>query len=340
MKKLSFLLQSGIPFLQALHFIKEREERKKLKRYLVGVAERIHGGQSIYKSFSVKPLLIDHRSICLIENAEMTGSIAKSCFRIAQDLELRLARRNRLISALLYPMFILVFAFILVLVLLFFVFPKILSIFDTGTTALPMPTRLLLASSHFLKENGLFIVAILSLAGGAFIFTYSRFRSFKRQCQYFFLRIPFISKLLRLVKSHLFARQISLFLEGGYTLSESLYHAEQLEKNLMYKEGFKRLCNGVKSGSRFSKLIERERRLFPKEISQFAALGEESGNLSKTLLHLSDLFEDELKEIEKRICGLLEPVLMLILGIVVGFIALSLMSPIYSLTSSLSHTSP
>ena len=153
MRKLSFLLGSGIPFLQALHFMKEKEERKKTKACLAAVTERIHAGSPLHKSFAMPPLLIDPQSLRIIENGEMTGSLAKNCARLAGDLETKLQNRNRLISALTYPALIFSFSLILVVALLAFVFPKILSILDTGNAALPLPRGCSLPVRIFLSKR-------------------------------------------------------------------------------------------------------------------------------------------------------------------------------------------
>lgn len=163
---------------------------------------------------------------------------------------------------------------------------------------------------------------------------------FRKTFQSYVLCIPFVSKIIKLMKSRLFSKVISLFLECGYTLSESMYHVTQLERNLIFKDGYTLILEKIKKGERFSKSVLFFPKLFPRELSQFAALGEESGNLSKTMHHLSLLFDEELKEIEKRMFSLIEPALMLFLGIVVGCIALALITPIYSLTTTLSQVAP
>ena len=339
MKKLSFLLESGIPFLAALHFMKEREARKKNKEHLDRIILRVQSGSPIHKSLDLIPLLVDTQGLRLIENGEMTGTLAKASVSIATDLQVRLSNRNRLFSALMYPAFILFFALALVVGLVVFVFPKILSILDSGNGPLPLPTRMLIYASEFLKEKGLIMASVLCASAFFLVTLFRRSISFRRSCQRFFLVIPVVSKVIRLFTALLFAKLLSLFLQSGYTLSESLYHAERLEKNLVYKKTFGTITRGVQGGERFSKLLAKED-LFPEELAEFAALGEESGNLWKTLLQVSVLFEEELREMEGRVFSLLEPALMLFLGGVVGFVAMSLISPIYSLTSSLSQNAP
>ena len=340
MKKLSFLVESGIPFLQSLHFIHEREERKKMKKHLQCILRSIHSGVSIHKSFETLPYIIDEQSLQIIESGEATGMLSKNCIRISRDLDEKLTNRNRIIGALLYPACILLFAMALALGLLLFVFPKILPLLVFEGATLPFSTRLLISISNFLKEKGMRIGITMMIIVFTFLFSIKRSKALRKGFAHVLLHIPIVSTLLRLFKTSFLSKLLALFLECGYTLSESMYHAERLENNLIYKESFKEILEKIKRGERFSKALKNHPTLFPKETVQFAALGEESGNLSKTLYQLSILFDEELKEIEKRIFSLLEPTLMLFLGATVGFLALSLIMPIYSLTSSLSHASP
>lgn len=340
MKKLAFLLESSISFLQALHFIEEREDKPKIKKYLKEVALRIRGGMSIHKSFRVKPFIIDEQSLSLIESGEATGTLSKNCARLGNELEARLRDKNKMISALVYPIFILFFTLVLVIALLLFVFPKILPLLLLGDTRLPFSTRFLIFLSNLVKVYGLYVLITLVLFMGVVIVVFKRRPNLRIYIDQLFLRMPFISKVTCLYKTSSLCRVLALFLECGHTLSESLYYVEKFEKNLVYKKDLAFIIRKVQEGERFSKILLSHSYLFPKETPHFVALGEESGNLSKTLFHISQMYEDELNEIKKRLFTLLEPALMLFIGGVVGVIALSLVSPLYSITSSLSQNTP
>lgn len=337
MKKLAFLLESGIPFLQALHFVEDREENSKIKTCIRDIVARIHRGMPIHKSFRFPPLLVDECSIDLIEGGEATGTLSKNCMSISADLEIRLQNRNRLVSALVYPSVVVLGAFVLILTLLLFVFPKILPLLSSGVSTLPWSTRLLILASKTVEEKGVITLVLVTLFFFFGAMFFRRSTIFRKRIQQVIIKLPFISRVVRLTISRNFSKLISLFLECGYTLSESLHYAERLEKNLVYKEVYGELLSSIKKGERFSHSLRRYSMLFPKETASFVALGEESGNLSKTLRHLSRLFDEEIKEIEKRILTLLEPSLMLFLGVIVGFVALSLITPLYGLTTSLNQ---
>ena len=143
-----------------------------------------------------------------------------------------------------------------------------------------------------------------------------------------------ISSVLRVAKLSALTKEMALFLESGHSMIETLSSTSEHEKNPIYKEGIKRVMEEVRQGVRFSKSLEKNPLLFGIDLPLFASLGEESGGLSKSLVQVSAFYDEELNNLKKKLFALLEPSLMLVLGVVVGFIALSLITPIYSMTSS------
>ncbi len=340
MKKLSFLLEAGISFLQALHFVEEKELNSNMKKRIREIRQSISAGNSIPKSFDIPPFIVDRQSLNIIESGVATGTLSKNCLRIGDDLEDRVANRERLIGALIYPVCIALFSLVLVLVLLLFVFPKILPIIISGGTELPLPTRIIIFTSEILRKEWMYILSVVGAVSLSTIVSFKKSEVVRKRVEIIFLKTPFFSKMIRLGKVRFFAKTISLFVGCGYTLYESLHHLIGFETNLVYKEGYVLILEKIRSGGRFSSAIMENPLLFPSEVAQFVSLGEESGNIAKTLIHLSSLCDGELKEIEKRIFTLLEPALMIFLGVIVGGIALSLISPIYSLTASLNQPAP
>jgi len=325
MKKLSFLLCAGIPFTECLHFIIQKERNKRKKEYLKKIILKINSGILIHKSFDTPPFILDKVSLRIIKNSEATGSISKNCHRLAILLEEKLSNQNRLIGVLLYPLCIVVFAFILILILLFFIFPKIIPIIGLSGSKLPLSTRILLFIFNFLSNHGIAFVFSVGILALSFVFIFKK-NSTLRMLMY---------RIIRLFKISDFAKEMSLFLESGYSMVEALDSCFVHENNPIFKEGLRGIIDDVKKGIRFSKSLEKNPLLFGYDLPQFVHLGEESGGLSKSILYVSTLYDEEIKNIEKKVFVLLEPTLMLVLGLIVGFIALSLIAPIYSITSSI-----
>lgn len=338
-KKLAFLLVSGISFIEAVDFINEKEVKKWKKEYVKNVIIRIRSGTSIHKSFTIKPFLLDKRCLKVIESGEAAGSLSKNCLLLSEALENQLINNNRIIGALLYPACILMFSLMLIVGLVFFIFPKILPLLESSGIELPLITRVLLSLVSLLKVYGVMFLSSISFLMLVGFLIYAHVKEIRVLVWKSILRIPFISYVIKISKNSNIAQSLSLYLESGFSLLEALSLVSDQEDNLLFKSSLLNVSEWIKKGERFSKALARHSYLFPYEIIQFASMGEESGRLSKTLLHISHLYQQEMKELQQRIFSLIEPAMMIVLGGIVGFVALSLITPIYSITSSLSASS-
>ncbi len=338
MKKFSFLLGAGIPVLHALDIITEKEEHTKRKQLLETIVMRIKSGMSISKSFNTRPPLLDQSSLRIIESSEQSGRMKEGIERLSKSLESQGVRRKRLVAALLYPSCVILFSVVLISFLLFYVFPKILPLLTQANIELPPTTRLLLFTYSFLKNNG--IVLAFTMVTIVFMLIWLWKKNVKMQVKLFFLinKIPLLGKWLRLNFISNFSHSLSIYLQSGFTLVEALSHCGDSETNPNYKSTFQSLARRVRYGERFSKAVLVYPQLFLNEAVQFISLAEETGNLSHTLLHLAQSADNDLDEIQKYLFSLIEPALMLVLGIIVGFIALSLITPLYSITTSINPT--
>ncbi len=327
MKKLSFLLSSGIPFSEALHIINGREQKRHMKSLIEEVISRIREGSRIHKAFDAKGRFLEKDMIRILESSELTGKIKEGVHTIAGILEGKISRKRKLFALLMYPMCIVGFSIVLISFLIFFVFPKILPLFAESDISLPLPTRILVHSTAFLEMHwqaalfsGIIIIASFHL-------------SFKKE---YLFKIPFLKKWAKLSLLHSFASSLSLFLKSGYTLVESLAHISETEKSAFIRKEYLLILSLLKEGTRFSKTLLSGTPLFSHEMVQFIILGEETGNLSETLSHFAHICEEDIKDMQESLFVLIEPALMVFLGSVIGFIALSLIGPIYKLTSSVS----
>jgi len=339
MKKISFLLGAGIPFIECLYFIIQKERNKKKKECLKKIMSHMHSGFPLHKSFAVYPLIIDKVSLGIIKNAEATGTLSKSCHNLSIFLEEKLANRNRISSALLYPFCIMVFAIVLIVILLFFIFPKIIPLIQSSGATIPLSTKIFLFLFNFLSTYGLFLLVSISSIGFFLGVLYKK----NTLCKYLVHEILLVNPLFRfpihLYKVSSFSKEVSLFLGSGYSILEVLSSVAEHEENLLYKKGIIDITEDIRKGIRFSKTLENHSYLFGRDMPLFVALGEETGKLSSSLLQVSFLYDEELKNLEKKIFTLLEPMMMLVLGVIVGFIALSLITPLYSITSSINNPS-
>ncbi len=336
MKTMSFLVSTGIPFIEALHFAQEKESKQKISMHLRTVLKRIHAGSRISQAFDSSPYIVDASSLRLMEHGELTGTLSATCVRIADDLEGLLRQRTSLVVSLVYPGLILCLAIVLVIILLVFVFPKILAIISSSGVVLPFTTRALLNVSDFIRQYGVGLIIVSLIICGAIRYWARTSPLPTKYVNMMLLRIPYIKHLYVLSKGKRFASQVALFVGTGFSLSEALYYIELHEKDIVYKKACKRILDGVRGGKRMSTTLMHEVKLFPRDVIHFASMGEESGTLAQTLLQASRMIEYELSSIQRTMLALIEPLLMISLGGLVGGISFSLMGPMYQMTSSLS----
>ncbi len=329
-RRLSSLLSAGIPFVHSLSLMKEREVVLWKNKHIQAILSVVLRGQSISSGFDLKPRILDVYLINVVRNAELSGTLTKSFLLISKELSSRLENRRRVVGMLIYPFVVVLCAIFLAVFLYGFVFPQILPLIVSSGSELPIYTRLLLVSFNFFAQYGLLFIISCTIVVALGIYSYKRFTSIKNYIQVFSLKIPFIRKIIYVNKNIIFSRSLSLFLETGNTLVEALSHLYEHETHHVFKETYKNLTHQVRYGKRFSSaLLEKT---FSAELIQLVCVGEESGTLSSSLQQSANIHEEELHNLQKTIFLLIEPALMIVLGFAVGFVALSLIVPMYSLT--------
>lgn len=329
--RFSNLLSAGIPFTQALSFMVEKERVPWRKKHLQKILHSVTQGRSISISFTIKPFLIDDGLLNVLRNAEISGTLTKSFVLLLVEFEARLESRRRVLGALAYPLIVCLCSVLLAAFLYVFVFPQILPMLISSGVSLPLSTRLLISGFEFLEMYGLLSIAIVVIFGvSAFVLHghVARVRTFLESLT---LRLPVVGSLIKAGKTVQFSRSLALCLESGNTLVESLVHMHTHEQDMFFKNAYMQIAEHVRKGRRLSSVLPVE--VFPAEIAQFVSIGEESGSLASSLRDVAHMIEEELKGLQKTLFSLIEPVMMIFLGIIVGCIALSLVVPMYSLTN-------
>ncbi len=236
---------------------------------------------------------------------------------------------------MIYPFVVLSAALSIIAFLLLYLFPKIVPVFLSLHKELPLSTRVVIAVSGFLKEWWLFLGGgIFLLALGA-VFLMRKNPNARRARDYVLVRVPFLGRLVREQILAQSMRTLGLLLKSGVALPESLDATAAAVQNCAYRESFETFASRARHGERIADAFKEEPFLFPEICAQMTAVGERSGNLSESFLYLSDLYERETEESLARFSGALEPALMVSMGLMVGFIAISIITPIYGITQNL-----
>jgi len=334
-KYLAEMLKSGIPLVEAISTAKEQSKNTYFRKILVQIEESVKNGQSLHKSLSKFPDVFGSLYVSLIKVGEESGNLESNLGYLATQIKKSYEFRKKVQGAMLYPGIILATTIIAGGGLAIFVLPQLVDLFKSLGTNLPLSTKILLGIAQIMKDYGIliFISAIsIFILGGVLL--QSSF--IKPKWHKFLLALPGIGVLLQNIQLTNLNRNLGLMLKSGITLVPALKTEYEATDNLVYKSYIKRLINAVETGRSLSDEMRMHRFHFlPAIMTKMIGVGEKTGKLDETLLYLGDFFEEEVDETTKNLSTIIEPVLLLVIGLVVGFVALAIISPIYELTGSI-----
>jgi len=274
------------------------------------------------------------RLVNLVKVGETSGNLSQSLLYLSEELKKQRAIKRQVRAALIYPAVILVATIGITIFLTLFIFPKILPIFASLNIQLPLTTRIVIKILTFLQHYGLWTLGGLMLLG----ITLRVALAIEKLHFYFdklLLDLPFVSKVIVDLTMTNFTRSMSVLLKSGMTLTDALEIAKGTFHNLYYRREIDRIVDAVRRGETMARYLGAYPRLFPPMLTGMIKVGETTGNLQDNLLYLSDYYETEVTEAVKGLTTILEPFLLLTMGVLVGFIAVSIITPIYSITQGL-----
>lgn len=334
-KRLSFLIKAGIPVLESLHMIREQTRTKSHIKMLDIVIHDVSNGQALSTGLSKFKNIFGDFAINIISFGEQSGILSENLEYLADELKKRQTLRKKIISAFIYPAIVTVATLAITGFLMIYLFPKIIPVFTSIHMELPLSTKIVMTMSNFVVNYGL-----LSIGFIIFVIITSTLIIKKYPTVHFYfdktlLKTPIVGKIMQDYNLANSTRTLGLLLKSGITVSEALPIAQKTTQNLVYKKEFKNLSDMVSRGEKISNYMKKNRHLFPDVLNQVISVGERSGNLSNSLIYLSEMYEAEVDDFTKNISGLIEPILMIFMGVMVGFIAISIITPIYSITQNL-----
>jgi type IV pilus assembly protein PilC len=334
-KRLGMILRSGMPIMDGLHMMGE-ESRTKSSAYIYrSLVIDVSNGQTLSDSLNRFPKIFGDFGINIVKIGERSGTLHQNLEYLASELKRKQTLKRKVVGALVYPAVIVLATIGITVMLTVYIFPKIVPIFESVKADLPMTTRALMTISTFLSNYGLYLVAAIVLLFIAFFALMRLSKPFHLAMDYVLLRLPLFGKLSRLYNLTNIARTMSLLLRSDVRIVESIELVANSTRNLVYRRELMRARDRLIQGQNISSQFKKRHELFPPLMSQMVTIAESTGNLSGTFEFLAGMFEEEIDELTKTLTTLLEPVLMIVMGLVVGFIAISIITPIYSITQSL-----
>lgn len=330
-RQLATLLGSGIPMIGALTAVIEQVESRDLKAALMDVRERVSQGGSLSEALSGHPAYFPDLYVNMVRAGEAGGNLDRILFRLADYLHAQNRTRARVTAALTYPVIMLIVGVGVVAVLLIYVVPKILEVIEKQKAALPLPTEILMAVS---TAAGRYWWGALIAAGAAWMI----FRHLRRLpagrlwIDSVKLRIPIIGNLLRKVSISRFAVTLGTLLESGLPVLEALAVVRRVVDNEVLGRALEHVRQRVAEGADISTPLKQSR-VFPPVVGYMIAVGEESGRLEELLKKISQAYDEEVEVAAQKLTSLLEPVMILLMAGVVGFIVMAIMLPILQMSN-------
>ncbi|MFH0827379.1 MAG: type II secretion system F family protein [Candidatus Omnitrophota bacterium] len=328
-RDLTSLIESGVNILNSLHIVSTQTPNKYLKTVLSDMIDKIKDGKSLSESLNTHPELFSPLYISMIHSGEVGGSLDQTFKRLADYVEKEEEVKNSVRAALTYPAFVFSIGTLTIIVLLTFVIPRLVTMFEDMGQALPLPTRILVGLSATLSSYGWLILAFVLLA----VFTFKRISrkpQAKAALDKIKLKLAVWGPIALKSQIGRLMRTLSLLLAGGTPVVYALETATTTLDNQVLKAELQRFKERIREGESFSRCLT-DSKLFPVFVTNIVTVGEESGNLEQALIRIADDYEREVDRSLKVMTRLLEPVIILAMGLIVGFIVLSMLLPIFQI---------
>ncbi len=333
-RELAVLLKSGVSLREALSSLYEQSQFSAMRKIITAIIGDVENGQMLAHALKRHPKVFSHLYINLIVIGEQSGTLSKNLEFLALQLEKSYQLRKKIESILLYPTIVFLTAVTLASLISVFILPKLVKLFDSFETGLPLSTQALLWFAALMKAHGIaiFISGIAILIG---IRIATLLPIIRPHWHRLLLRLPLLGGFLRSVYLAQFFRDMGVMLSSGLPLSQALFVEERSMMNLAFSDMARNIHRAVLEGKSVSEELSAQYSfLVPSVVVKMIAAGEQSGKLSDTFLYLSNFLDDEVDRSAKNFTVVLEPVLLIVIASVVVFIALAILSPIYSLTGA------
>ncbi len=333
-KRLAVLIEAGAPIVQALTMMAAQSGSRASGRILRSIVAEVNNGQFLSSAMSKFPSVFGGFALNIVRIGEVSGTLGENLSYLAEELKKNRELKRKVVSALVYPAVIVVATFGIAGLLAVYVLPKILPIFQSFSTRLPLSTRALIFISNFISGRWPYI--LISLAAAFFAAGFLLRKSYvKRRFDRLVLRLPFLGRMLQSYCLANFCRTLGLLLKSDVRLEEAARIAAGAAQNQVYKNHLLILADKILKGQKLSAHMLEHPKIFPSVMAQMISVGETAGSLSSGLLYLSAMYEDELGDLTKNLSTVIEPVLMIFMGLIVGFVAVSIIMPIYGITQNL-----
>jgi general secretion pathway protein F len=330
-RQLAVLVHAGIPLVEALTALVEQVDKEKLKRVLGDVKQRVNEGSSLADALGAHPRVFGELYVNMIRAGEHSGALEIVLSRLADFTESQARLRSKILGTMAYPAAMMVIGSAVLGILFTVVIPKVMKIFADTKATLPITTRVLIGFTSFVSQWWWAILGVIVLAIWGFV-RWKRTPAGKARWHRFVLTVPIFGRLLRIIAIGRFARTLSTLLKSGVPLLVSMDIVKNVVGNVRLAEVIDQARDAIREGESIAAPLKRSGE-FPPLVFHMVAVGERSGALEEMLGNVADAYEDQVETTVSALTSLLEPIMIVAMGAVVGFIVFSVLMPILQINT-------
>jgi type IV pilus assembly protein PilC len=331
-RQLATMLAAGIPMVQSFDIVGAGHEKPSMQKLILDIKADVEGGTSLHEALAKRPLYFDDLFVNLVEAGEQAGALESLLDKVATYKEKTEALKKKVKKALFYPTAVLVVAVVVTIILLIFVIPQFEALFRDFGADLPAFTQMVIGLSKFVQTKGIFIAVVAGAGFFTFTYFYKRSRNMRQWLDRMALKLPIIGPILHKAAIARFARTLSTMFAAGVPLVEAMESVAGATGNIVYEDAVMAMRDEVATGTRLQRAMD-STGLFPNMVVQMIAVGEEAGALDEMSGKVATFYEAEVDNAVDAMSSLLEPLIMAILGVLVGGMVIAMYLPIFKLGS-------
>ena len=328
-RQFATLLIAGLPLVEALGVLVDQAEKKSTKSLFADIREQIRGGKSLSAVLETYEKDFSPIYVHMVRAGEASGALDQILFRLTEFLEKQAALKHKVTNAVLYPMLMLVVGITVLFFLMTFVVPKITGVFADMNQALPWPTLILMSISSFFADYWIVIIGLI-VGGGALLRRTIQTEKGRTAADRLILRLPLVGDVARMVSISRLAGTLATMLASGVQLLEALDVSKRVMNNRILEEAVEGARQNIREGETIADPLKRSGE-FPALVTHMIAVGERSGEMEEMLRRVSQIYDGEVDRVITRLTSLMEPIMILAMGVIVFFIVVAILLPIFEM---------
>lgn len=333
-RNLAAMLRAGLALSRALSVAERQTKNVRLKETLATLGRKLNEGIQFHESLTEFPKIFSRLYVAMVRAGEESGKLAESLQIISDQLERTLNLKKKIKGAMIYPSIVVVVMLIIGVLMMIYVIPTLTATFKELNADLPMTTQFVIFVSDFLSQHSLMAIALMVVLIGSFI-SLLRTKSGRRGFEWVLLHLPVIGTLAKETNAARTTRTMSSLLSSGVDVVQAISITNDVVQNSYYRDILQQAALDVEKGKQLSESFTAHTNLYPVLVGEMVSVGEETGQISTMLLEVAKFYENEVEQKTKDLSTIIEPVLMVFIGGVVGFFALAMIAPIYSISESI-----